>query len=252
MESFLCKELKLNNPIAVILSDEIPDYAHPFSPGKSHNNCSLNALKLAQSGEAIYISQDTPGCPGMKFGLGFIDHIMIPGGAGFEYFLSCGKGPGFPEGERVKKSPEIAIQFHAKLPKKVHNNKYIIFKPLSENDLDLAKLVVFLANPDQLSALIHLYSYESGAYDEVFAAMCSGCASIVRIPLSEMAKKDARGVIGLVDIFARPNFEPELFAFTISTKKYIEMEENSKNCFFQAYVWNGVKERMNKRYADLN
>ena len=246
MESFLCKELKLNNPIAVILSDEIPDYAHQFSPGKCHNNCSLNALKLAQSGETIYISQDTPGCPGMKFGLGFIDHIMVPGG-GFEYFLSCGKGPGFPEGEKVKKSPEIAIKFLAKLPKKVHNNKYVIFKPLSENDLELAKLVVFLANPDQLSALIHLYSYESGAYDEVFAAMCSGCASIVRIPLSEIAKKAHRGVIGLVDIFARPNFEPELFGLTISIKKYIEMEANSKNCFLQAHVWNGIKERMNKR-----
>ena len=178
----------------------------------------------------------------MKFGLGFIDEIVIPGG--FEYFLSCGKGPGFPEGEKVKKSPEIAVKFHEKLPKKVHANKYVIFKPLAEIDLDLASLIVFLATPDQLAALIHLYSYESGAYDDVFAAMCSGCASILRIPLSEAMKKDARGVIGLVDIFARPNFNPDLFAFTVSAKKYIEMEGNSKNCIFQSHVWNGVKKRI--------
>ena len=244
MESFLCSELKLGRPIAVILSDTMPEGAKPFTPGKSYSNCSLNALKLAQAGEAICFSPDSPGCPGMKFGLGFVDEIKTPGAGGFEYFLSCGKGPGFPEGEKVKKTPETAIKFHATLPKKVHGSKYITFKPLTGNDLPIARLVVLLANPDQLSALIHLYSYESGAYDEVFAAMCSGCASIMRIPLAEVEKEAPRGVIGLVDIFTRPNFEPDLFALTVSIRKFMEMEENAKNCFLQAFVWSGVKKRL--------
>jgi uncharacterized protein (DUF169 family) len=248
MESFLCRELRLATPIAVILSDAIPDGARPFAPAKNRHGCSLNALSLAQAGEAIYFSLDSSGCPGMKFGLGFVDEIKTPGAGGFEYFLSCGKGPDFPAGEKIKKTPETAIQFHATLPKKVHRSKYVTVKPLAESDLPIAALVVLLANPDQLAALIHLYSYESGAYDEVFAAMCSGCASVLRIPLAEVAKEAPRGVIGLVDIFARPNFEPELFGFTVSAKKFVEIEENSKNCFLQAFAWDGVKKRLNPSY----
>ena len=244
MESNLCKELRLESPIAVLLSDELPTGAKAFKPEKGVN-CSLYALKQAQAGESIYFSMDTPGCPGKKFGFGFLDDIKIPGGGGFEYFLSCGKGPGFPEGERVKKTPEVALAFHATLPKKVHHNQYVIFKPLEMDDLGKARLVIFLANPDQLAALIHLYSYESGAYDEVFTAMCSGCGSVLRIPLAETSRTNPRGVIGLVDIFARPHFKSDLFAFTTSPQKFSEMEGNSKNCFFQVKTWQGVKARLN-------
>lgn len=80
MDSLLCRELKLGQPVAVLLSDAIPDGAQPFAPDRGSTPCSLNALKLAQAGEAVCFSADSPGCPGMKFGLGFTDQIAIPGG----------------------------------------------------------------------------------------------------------------------------------------------------------------------------
>jgi uncharacterized protein (DUF169 family) len=242
MESNLCNELKLHQPIAVIFTDDLPTDAKKYMPEKGKGSCSLHALNRVVAGESIYFSLETPTCTGMNFGFGFIDEIRIPGG--FEYFLSCGKGPGFREGEMIKKTPEVALQFHAQMPKKVHNNKYIILKPLIEQDLDRAKLVILFANPDQLAALIHLYSYESAAHDAVFAAMCSGCGSLIRLPLAELNKERPRGVIGIVDIFARPHFDANLFALTVPAKKFREMEENSKNCFLQAHTWDGVRQRL--------
>lgn len=244
MDSVLCKELRLSPPIAVILADELPPAARPFAPVQCPNHCSLHALKLAQAGESICFCRETPGCPGMKFGLGFVDEIRIPGGGKFEYFLSCGQGPGFPEGEKVKKNPGTAMAFYNGLPKQVHRSKYVMFQPLTDDSLARATLVVVLVNPDQLSALVHLYAYESGATDEVFAAMCSGCASILRIPLAELTKPSPRGVIGLIDIFARPNFGANLVALTVPARKFAEMEDNSKDCFFQARTWNGIKQRL--------
>lgn len=241
--SNICKELRMKNPpIAVLFTDTVPEGAIQFDPKIMKGICSLSSLKEAIGGKTVYFSSDSAGCPGMKSGLGFTDTAKIPGG--IEYFLSCGRGEGFPPGERLKKTPEIAKTYYEALPKKVHNSKYTIFKPVDKLNDEIPKLIIFLGNPDHLSALISLFSYESVVVDDVFTPMTSGCSSLIKIPLNELKKDKPRAVVGLVDIWARPLFDADMFAFTVPYAVYKRMEENSKDCFLQAKTWDGVKNRL--------
>lgn len=243
LETNICRELKLKNPpIAVILTDTLLRDAVVFDPSVTKGICSLTALNEAALGNTICFNSNSRGCPGLKTGLGFENGAKIPGG--IEYFLSCGKGKGFPEGEKLKKTPEIAKAYYDKQPKDVHNSKYLVFKPVEKISNECPKLVIFLANPDQLSALISLFSYESCTIDDVIAPMTSGCSSLVKIPLSELNKETPRAVIGLVDIWARPLFGSDIFAITVPYESYLKMEENSKDCFLQAKTWDGIKSRL--------
>jgi uncharacterized protein (DUF169 family) len=213
-----------------------------FKPSKEAHGCSLKALRDAGKGETVYLSIDTPGCPGMKAGMGFIDSPNIPGG--IEYFLSCGKGEGFPKGERLKNAPEVAKAYYDGLPKGVMNNKYVVFKPLDETEAEKASLVTFLANPDQLSALVSLHAFRADSLDTAYMPMSSGCSTIVRLPLAEMKKDKPRAIIGLADIWARPLFDADILAFTVSYTDFEKMEQDAKDCFFQAETWDGVKNRL--------
>lgn len=242
-ESILIKELKLKNtPISILITDETPENALEFDPSIMKGPCALAAIKEVLQGKTVYFSRASRGCPGLKSGLGFEDETKMPGG--IEYFLSCGKGEGYPEGEKLKKTPEIAKQYFDSLPKKVMDSKYIVLKPVEQLNGDLPKLVVFLANPDQLSALITLFSYETSILDNVIAPMTSGCSSLIRLPLDELRKENPRAVIGLIDIWARPILGADIFAFTVPYEAYLKMEENAKDCFLQAKTWNGVKNRL--------
>ncbi|MCX7746206.1 MAG: DUF169 domain-containing protein [Clostridia bacterium] len=112
----LSKELKLKySPISVILTDVLPENVEEFNPGKYNNFCSLTCVREAAKGYTIAMSAESKGCPGARSGMGFADETNMPGG--IEYFLSCGRGEGFPEGERLKKTPEIAKAYYAGLPK---------------------------------------------------------------------------------------------------------------------------------------
>lgn len=243
LNSTLVKELKLDLlPVAIILTDELPEKANQLNPSKEAHGCSLTALKAAANGETIYISADTPSCPGMKSGMGFTDRPNMPGG--IEYFLSCGRGEGFPKGERLKKTPEVAKSYYEGLPTGVMNKKYIVFRPLEESNKDEAALVTFIVNPDQLSALVTLHAYESNILDTAYMPMSSGCSTIVRLPLAEMRQENPRAIIGLADIWARPLLGADKLAFTVSIMDYERMESYASDCFFQVETWKGVKERL--------
>ncbi len=242
-ESIIIKELKLKNtPISILVTDETPENALAFDSSITKGACSLAAIKEVLQGKTVYFSGASRGCPGLKSGFGFQDETKIPGG--IEYFLSCGRGEGYPEGEKLKKTPEIAKQYFDSLPKQVMDAKYIVLKPLEPLKGDRPKLVVFLANPDQLSALITLFSYESSILDNVIAPMTSGCSSLIRLPLDELRKENPRAIIGLIDIWARPILGADIFALTVPYEAYLKMEENAKDCFLQTKTWDGIKNRL--------
>lgn len=232
------KELNLENKaLSITLAKSGTTPENPRERG-----CSMKLLNRAVNGEAICFNQQSLSCPGAARGMGFFDGCpQIKGG--FGYFISYGAGEGFPEGERMKNTPETAMEMLQNQPVDVLGGyDFIIVKPYEEQDN--ASLVSFLAEPDQLSGLIQLFSYRTGAYDNIIAPMCSGCASVFRIPLGELKRENPRAVIGSIDSFSRVHFDKNTFFFTIPAKSFHEMLDDADNSFLIASSWKGVKQRL--------
>lgn len=211
--------------------------------GKTIKGCTLKAFSRVQKGERLVISRENVGCEGFLTGAGITDELPdIPGG--FGCFLSAGRGEDFPPGERVKKTPELAEAMIYNQPTEVHEGwDAIALSPYTEGeDYDL---VTIQATPDQLSVLVHIFNYEKAAYDNVIMPMSSGCASIIRIPLGEMAKgDDARAVIGNVDVVSRVFFPANAFFFTVPAKIFDKMLANADESIMAAKYWRAVEKRI--------
>lgn len=234
----LMKELNMKfPPLSIIQSDKEIETCKERLTG-----CSMKILNKSINGETILVTCNNLTCGGAKSGFGFYDGLPdIPGG--FGYFLSCGRGEGFPKGEKLKIDSETGIRMLENQPKNVLNQKtHIIIKPYEEGDTPCT--VTFFVNPDQLSALIQLFYFRRDTYDEVIAPMSSGCASVFRIPFNEAKKEKSRAVIGNVDVFSRPHFDKNLFNFTVSFRDFQTMLQDADNCFFSSHIWKGVKSRL--------
>ena len=233
---YLLKELKLEGKaLSIILTN---DEAVSERPRDAH--CILSLLKRAMSGETLCFDGKKMSCPGAMRGMGFYDGIpQIKGG--FGNFISNGTGKG--DGEKVKITPETGEEMMRLQPMDVLRGfRYIVVKPYEKGDD--AAAVTFIATPDQLAGLIQLFYYRTGEYDNVIAPLCSGCASIFRIPLGELKREKPRAVIGNVDTLARVHFDKDTFFFTVPMKAFMEMLKDAETCFFTTFNWKGVKERL--------
>lgn len=235
----LIEELNIKNyPIGIKLEKKLLDE----EVISKRQGCILRFLDDVSNGEKRVIELSNSGCPGANRGCGFVDGIPNIQG-GFGYFLSYGRGEGYPKGEKVKKNPDIAIKMIEHQPENVlEENKFIVMKPYKE-EIDV-ETVAFIVNSDQMAALIHLYNFEDFKYDNVIAPMCSGCASIFRIPFDEAKKENPRAVIGNVDIFSRPIFPKNTFIFVVPHKRYLDMLKNADESFLYSHIWNKTKKRL--------
>ncbi|MCX6670044.1 MAG: DUF169 domain-containing protein [Methanothrix sp.] len=101
----------------------------------------------------------------------------------FKYFLSTGL-EGQQRDDLVKKicslgSREQVEDFLKVLPAMKVSKRYVVFKPLKElAEEEEPVVVVFLADADQISALIGLANYDRQGVENVFAPMGAGCHQI--------------------------------------------------------------------------
>lgn len=96
MNSEIAVRLKLRYaPVAIILTNEKPGNATEFA--EDRRGCVVTLLTATIKGRQAVLSRKTFGCLGGASGLGFGNlYPYFPGG--FEYFLSVGRGEGYPEG----------------------------------------------------------------------------------------------------------------------------------------------------------
>jgi uncharacterized protein (DUF169 family) len=255
-------------PVALVWTDEKPAQAVEFAANRW--GCVMFHLALAAKGKTAVVSRETFGCFGGGVGLGFGNKYRdFPGGEEcFCHFLSDGNadsaegraigqqmaeaGGGhmaddFLHGERYLKDPKAVAQFVRALPMTDIPAKYVVFKPLSETDLDTENVrsITFFADPDQLAALVVLANYEADTNENVVIPFAAGCQSIGIYVYRECEKEQPRAVVGLVDISARNSVRKQLGAdvmsFSVPPSLFRRMEQNVPGSFLERPSWQTLK-----------
>lgn len=243
-------------PVTVIFTDEKPEPALQFREGAW--GCAMSLLNAAAKGRTAVFDRKTFGCTGGGTGLGFgATYKNIPGG--LEYFLSTGNKelaqtdfgrniirnmPALEHGERYLKNPEIAKKFIDSLPVIDVPAEYIVFKPLDKlNEGETPEVVIFLVNPDQLSALVVLANYSRESNDNVIAPFGAGCHTVCIMAYREAKAEQPKAIIGLTDVSARKQVDKDILSFTVPFKMFLEMESDVEGSFLENEEWLKVRER---------
>ncbi|MEA4926897.1 MAG: DUF169 domain-containing protein [Syntrophomonadaceae bacterium] len=257
MKSKIATAIKLKtSPVAILFSDQRPDEAIQFKPGRW--GCVIAMLAAAARGRTVVFDRHTYGCIGGGSGLGFGNtYVDFPGG--IEYFLSTGNKtfceseigkkvienmPRLVHGEKYKKTPEHARSFTDALPYYDVPAEFVVFKPIARLlPEDKAEVIVFLANPDQISGLTVLANYARHGGDNVFVPWGAGCHTIGIIPFNEGKSANPRAVIGLMDVSARKHIDKDILSFSVSYGMFMEMEDNVDESFLKTDQWEILMER---------
>lgn len=269
MESPLAAALKLKHPpVAILWSDEKPAGAQQFQPGKW--GCVMAAFgATVERGRVMAFDRQTYGCWGGGVGLGFGNaYETFPGGVEcFCRFLSSGnvqdpKGKAvadackswmhgsfledFLHGEGYRKTPERVDSFIKNMPLTDVPTKYVLFKRLADLSADEKPIVVvLLANPDQLSALIVLANYDREDGENAIIPYAAGCQTIGIYGYREAASEKPRAVVGLNDLSARKYLRKlgkDLMTFAVPYAMFQEMEGNVEGSFLEKEVWKQLQE----------
>jgi hypothetical protein len=104
--------------------------------------------------------------------------------------------------------------------------------------------VAFLANPDQLSALVGLVHFSHPQVDQVKVPFGAGCQCFGAYPFHEAERVAPKAIIGLMDISARFYLDKllgdEFLSFTVPLSLYQEMESNAAESFLTRFAWQSI------------
>ena len=269
MESKFAEALKLKYlPVAVLWSDNKPADAVQFVPGRW--GCVMASFGVtAERGRPAVFDQETYGCWGGGVGLGFGNcYENFPGGvACFCRFLSTGnetseKGravaeqcagwmrgsllEAFLHGERYRNGPATVQQWLKTLPMMHVPSKYVVFKRLDQVGADERPvIIVFLANADQMSALVVMANYTHGGSENAIIPHAAGCQTIGIFAYREADSGNPRAVVGLNDLSARKVLRKlgrDLVTVAVPLKLFQEMEANVAGSFLEKEPWTSLTE----------
>ncbi len=232
---------KAELPITFYYTDE-EGHAELVKPGSVYR-CVIAAIQHVRHGKPLCFDAESIGCFGGRRYLGFSREVRV----NFEYFLSCGIA-GKMEGERYKKTPEIAAEAIKHMQPFEAPSKYIVFKRWDQIDeSDKPNVVIFFAPPDVLSGLFTLANFDEIEPNSVFAPFGSGCSSIVQYPYFEGKSDRQRAVLGLFDVSARPFVPENTLAFSIPMSKFDRMVHNMDESFLTTKSWKVVQKRIQSK-----
>ena len=270
MDSRIARAIGLrHHPVALSWSDDVPQGALRFKEGRW--GCVMWLVAHAAKGKPAACDAQTFGCVGGGVGLGFGNqYVNFPGGLpGFCHFLSSGNASrnggkelaeaiqpyvtaetldNFLEGERYLKGPKQVEVFISNLPIMEIPRSSVVFRPLKdvEEKREQPEIVIFFADPDQLSALVVLANYGRGDNENVIMPYAAGCQTLGIYPYREARSGRPRAVVGLTDLSARVHIrkqlgEPNLMTFAVPLAMFREMEDNVPGSFLERPTWKSLQ-----------
>lgn len=264
MESRIASTLHLRyEPIAVLWTDQKPEPAVQFAPGRW--GCVMGSLAaVAEKGAVAVFDRETYGCWGGGVGLGFGDcYEKFPGGTdGFCSFLSDGNEKTeqgravaeacsewmrgslrdhFLHGERYRKDADVVRGWLDILPTTEVPTEYVVFKRFSQlADGEQPVVVVMLADADQMSGLVVLANYRHSDSFRAVIPHAAGCQSIGIFSYPTGQPDGPRAVVGLNDPSARRivrRLGKDLVTVSLPWSMYLDMEEDVEGSFLQKDTW---------------
>jgi uncharacterized protein (DUF169 family) len=225
-------------PVGMFYSDTPPENAIGFK--RKGNGCIVPLVFSSAKGKTVAFDKDTTGWDCSAFFLGYKDWIFN----GIECFLSNGSIIG-RKGERFIKTKSQAKAFIKSFVPKSINNSVTIFKPLENFGLnETPEIVIFFANPDQLSGLVNLLHFNSPEKDDlIITRFMSGCGSIVTLPMKYKNEGKLKAVWGMHDISARLRIPAELMTITIPYDLLKDIYKDIDKSFIITDNWKRIKER---------
>jgi hypothetical protein len=227
-------------PLAYEYTDE--DRGAVAAALSAETRCMIALLKRVRAGESLSFSIKSFGCAGGRFYAGYTSHVRED----IAEFLSCGTEEDGYDGERYKKTPELAKAALDQLPwYQAPASKLVIKRWDKLEERDQPEVVVFLAVPDVLAGLFTLYNYdERDLQGSVVAPFGSGCAAVIQYPYAESRKEKPRAVLGMFDLSARPYVPANSLSFAVPTKSLEQMLKNMDESFLITHTWDAVKGRI--------
>jgi uncharacterized protein (DUF169 family) len=267
MKSITAQKARLAfKPVAILWSDTKPEGALQIKPGARTCIMPFFAQVLTKGRTAVF-DRESFGCPGAKAGLGFgSGYPDAFGGAGIDFMSAffckgaesssnretfCAVANRIPErerakfleGERLHKSPAKAKKWMtSELPITDISERYVIFTPLDRvKEGEKPVVIVFAADPLQLTGLITLVGAVREGIDPVLVPPMAACQQIGAYVYSEARQEHPRAVLGNTDLAARANVGaaiPEnIFTLAVPFSLFREMEEEVKNGVFDGPIW---------------
>jgi uncharacterized protein (DUF169 family) len=202
--------------------------------------CIICDLARVRKGTSLVFDHSSVTCSGGLFFMGFETHRN----ENFRYFLSSGK-PGFVEGERYKKTPEIVDEMSARhVSRPVEGSSYLFRRWDTLSPEDNPDVVIFFARPEVLSALFTLANFDQADPDGVICPFGSGCSSIIHYPRLELECDEPRAVLGMFDPSARPCVPVDILTMAIPMKKFVKMVASMDESFLITRTWDKVKTKI--------
>ncbi len=207
--------------------------------------CMICDLARVRNGQSIAFTRDSIACGGGRYYAGFEESLR----PNIEHFLSCGI-EGELEGERYKKTPELAARSIQQFPEIRAEGKYLIFKRWDQLVTDdEPQVAVFFATPDVLSGLFTLANFDTGPEGNVVVPFSSGCGSILAYPLAERRAPRPRTVLGMFDVSARPCVPANVCTFAVPMARLLQMTQNMEESFLTTESWSKVRDRIAREHA---
>lgn len=204
--------------------------------------CFICDLAKVRKGASFAFNEDSIGCRGGKFYLGY-ESERFPD---FRYFLSYGK-PGVVEGERYKQTPEIVDELDQEAVRIPTKGKSIIFKRWDHLvAADSPDAVIFFARPEVISGLFTLANFDQSDPNGVICPFGSGCSSIFYYPWLEQQKEDPKVILGMFDPSARPCVPTDVLTMTFPMKRFEKVVGFVEESFLITGTWESVMKKIKK------